>query len=136
MLLLPMISIIIPSYNYGHLIADTIHSLLRQTYRDIEIIVVNDGSKDNTEAVVQAIAQQDKRVACYSFSNTGLGASRNRGLEVAKGDFIQFLDADDLIEKKKFEVQLKLFAKTRKPMLYMAAFGISQMIPIILRKDC
>ena len=104
-----MVSVIIPCYNYGHLIGDTIHSLLQQTYRDIEIIVINDGSKDNTETVVQSIAQSDIRVRCFTFPNTGLGASRNRGLEIAKGDFFQFLDADDLLEKNKFEVQTKLF---------------------------
>lgn len=106
-----MVSVIVPSYNYGHLIADTINSLLLQSYRDIEVIVINDGSTDNTDRVVAAIAQKDKRVSCYTFSNTGLGASRNRGLEKAKGDFIQFLDADDLVEKNKFEEQLKLFAQ-------------------------
>lgn len=104
-----MISVIIPCYNYGHLIADTIQSLQQQTYKDIEIIVINDGSKDNTEEVVKFISQKDNRVKCYSYLNTGLGASRNRGLEIAKGDFIQFLDADDLLEKRKFEEQLFIF---------------------------
>jgi glycosyltransferase involved in cell wall biosynthesis len=104
-----MISVIIPCYNYGHLIAETIESILIQTHTDIEIIVINDGSGDNTAEVVQRFNEKDKRVSCYSFPNTGLGASRNRGLEVAKGEFIQFLDADDLIEKRKFEVQLQLF---------------------------
>lgn len=106
-----MISVIIPSYNYGHLIADTINSILKQSYSDFEVIVINDGSKDNTEEIVNAIAAMDNRVSCHSFPNTGLGASRNRGLEIAKGDFIQFLDADDLLEPLKFEEQLKLFAQ-------------------------
>lgn len=104
-----MVSVIIPSYNYGHLIADTINSLLQQTYNNIEVIIINDGSKDNTAEVVNAIAEKDARVACYSFANTGLGESRNRGLAVAKGEFIQFLDADDLLEKRKLEEQLQLF---------------------------
>jgi glycosyltransferase involved in cell wall biosynthesis len=106
-----MVSVIIPCYNYGHLVADTIDSILQQTYTDLEIIVIDDGSKDNTEDAVKACMAKDKRVVYYKYSNTGLGASRNRGLEKAKGDFIQFLDADDLIEKRKFEVQLKLFAE-------------------------
>jgi glycosyltransferase involved in cell wall biosynthesis len=91
-------------------VADTINSVLRQTYTDLEIIVVNDGSKDNTEEVLESFAQKEPRVSYYTFPNSGLGSSRNRGLEKAKGDFIQFLDADDLIEKKKFEEQLKFFA--------------------------
>lgn len=104
-----MVSVIIPCYNYGHLIAETIESLQQQTYPDIEIIVINDGSKDNTEEIVKSISQKDSRVQCYSFPNTGLGSSRNRGLEIAKGNYIQFLDADDLLEKRKFEWQVKFF---------------------------
>jgi glycosyltransferase involved in cell wall biosynthesis len=105
-----VISVIIPCYNFGHLVGDTIQSLQEQSYKDIEVIVINDGSKDNTEDVVNAIAAGDNRVSCHTFPNTGLGASRNRGIEIAKGDFIQFLDADDLLEKQKFEIQLGLFA--------------------------
>lgn len=106
-----MISVIIPCYNYGHLIQDTIESILQQSYRDLEIIVINDGSSDNTEEVVKKCAVKDSRVQYFKFPNAGLGASRNRGLEIAKGEYIQFLDADDLIESKKFELQLKLFAE-------------------------
>jgi len=105
-----MISVIIPCYNYGHLIGETINSLLRQTYTDIEVIVVNDGSKDNTSSILEGIAKTDHRIACYNYDNAGLGTSRNRGLEKAKGQFIQFLDADDLLEKSKFEEQVKIFA--------------------------
>lgn len=103
------ISVIIPCYNYGHLIAETLDSLLTQTYTDIEVIVINDGSTDNTENVVNEYAQKDNRVKYYKYINTGLGASRNRGLEKATGDYIQFLDADDLLENRKFEIQLQIF---------------------------
>ena len=106
-----MVSVIIPCYNYGHLIGETIESLLQQSYSDLEIIVINDGSKDNTEEVVKAWALKDSRIQYHGYPNTGLGASRNRGLEKVKGDFIQFLDADDLLEKRKFEIQLKLFSE-------------------------
>ncbi len=104
-----MISIIIPCYNYGHLIAETIDSILNQTYQNFEIIVINDGSTDNTETVVGAYANNDARIKYYKYSNGGLGASRNKGLEKATGNYIQFLDADDLLERSKFEVQLQIF---------------------------
>lgn len=104
-----MVSVIIPCYNYGHLIGETIDSILQQTYTDLEVIVIDDGSSDNTQQVAEAWVQKDKRVSYYRFPNTGLGASRNRGLEKAKGDIIQFLDADDLLERKKFEQQVRLF---------------------------
>lgn len=104
-----LVSIIIPCYNYGHFIEATVDSLLQQTHRDIEVIVINDGSTDDTEKVVKTIALADNRVQCYSFPNAGLGESRNRGIALAKGDFIQFLDADDLLERRKLEVQLNIF---------------------------
>ncbi|MET0463964.1 MAG: glycosyltransferase [Chitinophagaceae bacterium] len=106
-----MISAIIPCYNYGHLIADTISSILNQSYQELEVIVIDDGSTDNTEAVVKHIAAEDSRVRYFKFPNTGLGASRNRGIAVAKGDYFQFLDADDLLEPRKFEIQEKQFSR-------------------------
>lgn len=105
-----LVSIVIPCYNYGHFIKATVDSLLQQTHRDIEVIIINDGSTDDTENIVKAITTTDNRVQCYSFLNAGLGESRNRGLAIAKGDFIQFLDADDLLERRKLEVQLNIFA--------------------------
>lgn len=106
-----MISVIIPCYNYGHLIADTINSVTSQTCTDLEVIVIDDGSADNTGDVVKALAAKDSRIRYFRQNNSGLGATRNHGLTKVQGDFIQFLDADDLIEKRKFEVQLQLFAQ-------------------------
>jgi glycosyltransferase involved in cell wall biosynthesis len=105
-----MISVIIPCYNYGHLIAETIDSVLNQSYADIEIIVIDDGSTDNTTEVLSGYTAKHNQVKYYKYENAGLGTARNRGLEKVTGQYIQFLDADDLIESKKFEVQLKLFA--------------------------
>lgn len=104
------ISVIIPCFNFGHLIGETIQSLLDQTYMDIEILVIDDGSTDQSAEVAQHYASVDERVHYYHFENGGLGTSRNRGLERARGGFIQFLDADDLLEKRKFEMQLKFFS--------------------------
>lgn len=108
-----MISVIIPSYNYGHLITDTVMSILAQTYTDLEVIVIDDGSTDNTEDVMKKCVSHDHRVAYHKFPNGGLGTARNRGLALAKGNYIQFLDADDLLEKNKFEEQIKIFNSHR-----------------------
>lgn len=105
-----MITVIVPCYNYGHLIADTIQSIIDQSCEDWELIVVNDGSKDNTEEVVLDFCKRDSRIKYIHQPNTGLAATRNKGLQHAKGDFVQFLDADDLLEKNKFNIQLSLFA--------------------------
>jgi glycosyltransferase involved in cell wall biosynthesis len=104
-----MISVIIPCYNYGHLIADTIDSVLHQSYADVEIIVIDDGSTDCTKEVLSHYTAKYSQVKYYKYENAGLGTTRNRGLEKVTGQYIQFLDADDLIEPGKFEVQLRLF---------------------------
>jgi glycosyltransferase involved in cell wall biosynthesis len=86
-----LVSIIIPCYNYGHYLSAAIESALNQTYRDIEIIVVDDGSRDNTKEVVQRYEQ-----VIYLYQpNKGLAASRNRGVSCCQGAYIVFLDADD-----------------------------------------
>jgi glycosyltransferase involved in cell wall biosynthesis len=106
-----MISIIVPSYNYGHLVAETIVSIQRQTYTGWEMIIVDDGSTDNTAAIVKERAAADPRIRFFQQSNAGPSAARNLALREAKGDFIQFLDADDLLEAGKFTRQLAVFAE-------------------------
>lgn len=106
-----MISVIIPSYNYGHLITDTIQAIKQQTFVKWEMIIVDDGSSDNTEMVVMEMAKDDPRIRFYKQSNQGPSAARNFAMTCAKGDFIQFLDADDLLEPEKFEFQLALFTQ-------------------------
>lgn len=104
-----MVSVIIPCYNYGHFIAQAIESVLEQTYTALEVVVIDDGSADNTGKVVQHFCERDSRVTYYKQANAGLSAARNTGLERIKGDYVQFLDADDLLEKDKLEQQVKLF---------------------------
>lgn len=99
------ISVIIPVYNGEKTIAETVRSVLSQTFQDFELIIINDGSTDRT---LEVISQNDEsRIQFYSYSNTGQGASRNRGIDRAKGDYLAFLDADDLWTPDKLEAQLK-----------------------------
>jgi len=100
----PLVSIIIPSYNYGFVIAETIASLQRQTITDWEAIIVDDGSADNTESVVQPLTEQDTRIIYIKQANAGVSAARNRAMKLAQGKFIQFLDADDLLSPQKLEI--------------------------------
>jgi glycosyltransferase involved in cell wall biosynthesis len=99
------ISVIIPAYNSEKTILATITSVQNQTFTDWEIIIINDGSTDNTLEVVEKI--QDERIKIYSYENGGLSTARNRGITQAKGEFISFLDADDLWSPDKLELQLK-----------------------------
>jgi glycosyltransferase involved in cell wall biosynthesis len=100
------ISVIIPTYNYGCFIADAIGSVLEQTCRPDEIIVVDDGSTDETETVVRSFGD---RVLYIKQENAGVCAARNRGVSESKGDLIAFLDADDTWEPAKLEKQLAIF---------------------------
>lgn len=102
---MPTISVIIPVYNGEKTIKETIESVLNQTFRDFELIIINDGSQDATLEIIQAI--NDERIQVFSYQNSGVSASRNRALTKAKGEFISFIDADDLWTPNKLELQLK-----------------------------
>jgi glycosyltransferase involved in cell wall biosynthesis len=101
----PLVSTVIPSYKQGHFLAEAVQSVLGQTLNDLECIVVNDGSPDTTREVAMQLASNDPRVRYVEQMNRGVAAARNRGLEEARGRFIQFLDADDIIAPDKFRIQ-------------------------------
>src|SRR5665647_803926 len=100
------VSVIIPCYNQGHFLNESVGSVLAQTYTNWECIIVNDGSTDNTESIALARSQKDSRIKYIKKENEGLSSARNRGLDEASGDFIQFLDADDMIAPGKFVASL------------------------------
>ncbi|MBE2213775.1 MAG: glycosyltransferase [Opitutaceae bacterium] len=98
-------SIIIPCFNAARWIEATIGSCLGQTCRDLEVIVVDDGSTDGSGQVAEAMAARDGRVRVLRQGNRGLGAARNSGIKAASGEYLNFLDADDLLEPEKLERQ-------------------------------
>ena len=102
------ISVAIPTFNRAHLIAHAIDSVLKQTYADVEVVVIDDGSTDNTAEVV---AKYGDRVRYYRQPNRGLGAARNAGLDQASGDVIAFLDSDDYWFDFKLALQADLLTK-------------------------
>lgn len=102
-----MISVIIPTYNRAKTIGKAIDSVLNQTYKDIELIVVDDGSTDNTKEIVQQY--EDFRIKYIWQANKGACAARNHGIDVAKGEFIAFQDSDDSWDIRKLEKQLHIF---------------------------
>lgn len=99
------ISVVIPVYNGEKTIRETINSVLNQSFQDLELIVINDGSTDKTLQIVSSV--QDERLKIFSYHNAGLAASRNRGISLAKGEYISFIDADDLWTPDKLEAQLR-----------------------------
>lgn len=106
-----LVSIIMPSYNTGAYISETIHTVIGQTYRDWELIIVDDCSSDNTDEVVRPFLVDNRIRYIKNDQNSGAAASRNRALRAAKGKWIAFLDSDDLWYPDKLEKQIR-FMKT------------------------
>lgn len=109
---LPLISVIIPAYNAENFIAKTLLSVLSQTYQNIEILVVNDGSTDTTAEIVTSFTQKDSRVILLQQSNTGVAAARNLAIAKARGEYIAPIDADDIWYPQNLEKQLDCLMKS------------------------
>ncbi len=114
----PQVSILIPAYNSARYIAETLQSAQAQTVTEIEILVIDDGSQDDTQAVVHAFSEKDGRIRLIQQMHEGTSAARNRGLTEAKGRFIAFLDSDDLWAPDKLEAQLAVFARTNAGLVH------------------
>ena len=109
----PLVSIIIPCYNGAKFISKTLESVCSQTYKNWEAIVVNDGSTDDSAEVLNKWKERDTKILIVKQENQGLSSARNSGIKIAKGDFIYFLDADDLIASEAIE-DLVSYAKKYK----------------------
>ncbi len=105
------VSIIVPCYNYGWLLAETLDSLVAQIYQQWECLIVDDGSTDDTKQVAETYQARDSRFRYIYRDNGGLSAARNTGIEQATGEYIQFLDSDDFIVPGKLEAQVALLEK-------------------------
>ena len=102
-----LVSIIVPVYNAQDYVGKCIASILAQSYTNIELILVNDGSTDKSEDVCRKYARLDERIKIFSQSNGGVSNARNKGLDKASGEYIMFVDADDYIESNMVEVMYK-----------------------------
>ena len=105
----PLLSVIIPVYRVEHYLHECVDSVLSQTYTNLEVVLVDDGSPDNCPALCDEYAGQDNRIRVIHQSNQGLSAARNAGLDIATGQFIAFVDSDDLVSPDYFEAALSLF---------------------------
>ena len=101
-----LISVIIPVYNVENYLDRCITSVINQTYKNLEILLVNDGSTDTSGEICDNYAQQDERIKVIHKKNGGLSSARNAGLDISKGDFIGFLDSDDFIALEYYEICL------------------------------
>ena len=108
----PQISIIIPVYNAEKYLRKCIESVIAQTYKDWEAILVNDGSKDSSLAICQEYADKEERIRVIDKENGGVSSARNRGLAVARGEWITFMDSDDWLDDDAFQVYIETAQRT------------------------
>ena len=113
----PLISVIIPVYGVEKYISQCLESVINQTYNNLEIIVINDGTKDRSAEIAKEYAAKDSRIKVYDFKNGGLSVARNRGLEIATGEYISYLDSDDWLDTKMYETLLETAMKNEADMV-------------------
>jgi glycosyltransferase involved in cell wall biosynthesis len=109
-----LVSIIIPCYNYGWLLSETLDSILKQSYQQWECIIIDDGSEDNTRYVAESYQIKDSRFRYIYQPNGGMSSARNHGLRIAQGKYIQFLDSDDLLAPQKLLNQVDFLESNSK----------------------
>ncbi len=115
----PLVSVIMPAYNSAGFISEAIGSVLQQTYPHWELIVIDDASTDTTVSIVDFLVEKDPRISLIKNNkNEGPGSSRNAGIQAAKGDFIAFLDSDDLWLPEKLEIQLQFMKENNLKMCF------------------
>jgi hypothetical protein len=117
----PVVSVIVPCFNYGRFLVEALESVQRQTFSAWECIVIDDGSKDNSSDIADSFASRDPRFSCIRQANRGPSAARNAGLANAVGQCVQLLDADDLLEPEKLQVHVEFLAQHHEfAMVYSA----------------
>ena len=134
---MPEISVIVPVYNVEKYLKKCLNSLVNQTFQDIEIICINDGSTDNSESILNNFATKDSRIKIITQQNSGVSGARNLGILNSSSNYIMFLDADDYYNKKACELSYNTITKTQAD---IGVFGISELynfiqIPCIVNKN-
>jgi glycosyltransferase involved in cell wall biosynthesis len=104
----PLVSIVIPSYNRSKYIAATLNSILKQSFRDFEVIFVDDGSTDNTKEILDYYCQKDYRIKYLHQPNSERAVARSYGMGLALGDYVALVDSDDIWYPKKLEKQVEI----------------------------
>lgn len=122
----PILSVCVAAYNVDRFIDKCLSSVIEQTLQNIEIIVVNDGSKDNTLNIIQDFARKDKRIVIVDKENAGLGNARNSAIEIAKGKYIHLMDADDYMDKTFLENMVKNAEKYNSDMVISTHRGVEE----------
>ena len=134
-----MISVIIPVYNVENYLEECLKSVQNQTYTNIEVLLVNDGSTDNSKQICERYCQEDSRFLLINQENQGLSAARNKGVEISTGEYIVFVDSDDSIKTNYLEKLMQYMAEdvdivecifTVKKMEFLNEIGLKNKVRI------
>lgn len=120
----PLLSVIIPVYGVEKYIAECLDSVMYQTYKNLEILVINDGTKDQSAVIAKKYACIDDRIKVYDFENGGISVARNRGIELANGKYVTFLDSDDWIELDMYRDLVEQMEKEHLDMIKCAVYEV------------
>lgn len=130
-----LVSIIVPVYNTESYLEKCLNSILNQTYKNIEVIIIDDGSTDNSYKILQEFQNKDKRIILLQQDNSGQGVARNKGIEISKGKYIFFVDSDDRVTKNMAEEMVLEIEKTKSDFSsFLIAFEDSKSQKIYKKK--
>ena len=134
-----LISLIVPFYNAENTLSDCIESILNQTYRNFELILLDDGSKDNSSLICQKYVRKDSRIKYYCQKNGGVASARNFGIDIASGEYVAFVDADDYLSTEILEAACNFLLKEDIDLIvwnfyYVIGKTIQKNIPIYMNK--
>lgn len=134
------VSFILPAYNAEMTIGKCLDSIIQQTYKNIEVVVINDGSSDRTEEICRSYVKTDIRIRLYNQKNSGVSNARNKGISVATGTYLQFVDADDYIEPTMTEMFVEKAKENRDAQLIICGCtsdkeGIQTVIPTSAKQN-
>lgn len=128
-----LVSVIIPTYNRAHLIKRSVESVLNQTYKNLELIIVDDGSTDNTKEVIDSF--NDKRIVYVKQENQGACAARNKGIDTAKGKYVAFQDSDDVWHLDKLKIQVQKLKEKNADIVFCKMFLFGNLIKRVIPKN-
>lgn len=120
-----MLSVIIPVYKVEAYLEKCVNSVRNQTYKNIEIILVDDGSPDNCPEICDRLAKEDDRITVIHKQNGGQGSARNMGLDIAKGSYIAFIDSDDYVDENMYEIMIEALERTNSDMSFCGFYSHS-----------
>jgi glycosyltransferase involved in cell wall biosynthesis len=125
------VSVIIPAYNAEQYIEETVISVLNQSYQKFEIIIINDGSTDSTGKIIDELSKKDNRIIVQHRENSGVSASRNVGIDMSKGEYLAFLDADDYWLEDNLLIKVKALENNESDFVYSDRFDADENLNII-----